>query len=157
MKNTAQSKGDIVTRNMAKLLLNSLYGKFASNYYDTSTIICKLDEVSDIEKLYDIISITETDSNIVFLTYNTKPVNGKMNNIPDELIRKANHIHTMATEDKNTNIALAATITSHARIILYNLFLEVEKMGGTMIYTDTDSIFASLPESPFNKPFGQFI
>jgi DNA polymerase elongation subunit (family B) len=80
-----------------------------------------------------------------------------MNNIPDELIRKANHIHTMATEDKNTNIALAATITSHARIILYNLFLEVEKMGGTMIYTDTDSIFASLPESPFNKPFGQFI
>ena len=59
-------------------------------------------------------------------------------------------------DSKNTNMGIAAAITSHGRIILYRLFLEVQKMGGTILYCDTDRVFAALPDSPFGKPFGPF-
>ena len=42
-----------------------------------------------------------------------------------------------------TNVALAAAITSKARIKLYKGFKEVEKAGGRILYTDTDSIIAA--------------
>jgi len=56
-----------------------------------------------------------------------------------------------------TNVGLAAAVTSHARIILYKLFEEVIARGGTILYTDTDSIFAQIPSNPFNLPFGPFM
>ena len=42
-----------------------------------------------------------------------------------------------------TNVALAAAITPKARIKLYKGFKEVEKAGGRILYTDTDSIIAA--------------
>jgi DNA polymerase elongation subunit (family B) len=44
------------------------------------------------------------------------------------------------------NIAVAAAIASKARIKLYEAQLEVQKHGGRLLYSDTDSIFAA-----FNK------
>jgi DNA polymerase elongation subunit (family B) len=42
-----------------------------------------------------------------------------------------------------SNIAIAAAITSKARLKLYEGFLEVINAGGRLIYCDTDSIFAA--------------
>jgi DNA polymerase elongation subunit (family B) len=48
--------------------------------------------------------------------------------------------------DTKANIAIAAAIASKARIKLYEAQLEVQKHGGRLLYSDTDSIFAA-----FNK------
>jgi len=41
------------------------------------------------------------------------------------------------------NIAVAAAITSIARIKLYKTFIDVIKNGGRLLYSDTDSVFAA--------------
>lgn len=43
----------------------------------------------------------------------------------------------------NNNVAVAAAITSKARIKLYRAMMEIENLGGKLLYCDTDSIFAS--------------
>lgn len=45
--------------------------------------------------------------------------------------------------NSKSNIAIAAAITSKARIKLYNAFLEVISHGGRLLYCDTDSIIAA--------------
>lgn len=45
-----------------------------------------------------------------------------------------------------SNVGVAAAVTSKARIKLYEAFLEVNAAGGRVIYCDTDSVFACFPE-----------
>lgn len=42
-----------------------------------------------------------------------------------------------------SNVVLAAQITAKARIKLYKLFLEVQALGGRILYCHTDSVFAA--------------
>lgn len=58
-----------------------------------------------------------------------------------------------------TNVAVAAAITSKARIKLYRGFQAVISNGGRIIYCDTDSIFAAFPinSSVENKYLGDII
>jgi hypothetical protein len=156
IKDEAALKGDAVSRNTAKLLLNTLYGKFARTYYDSTTAIVTKDHLSDLERIYEIHSITHLEGGIIMVNYNNKPLEN-IKDVPKDHIKQAYNQYNIATMDKNTNIAISATITSHGRIILYKLYEEVLARGGVMCYSDTDSVYASLPESPFNKPFGPFI
>lgn len=59
------------------------------------------------------------------------------------------------------NIMIAAAITSKARIKLYRGFMEVQEIGGRLLYCDTDSIFAAFPKDSYrnylNKSFGEII
>lgn len=158
LKDAAQVAGDPVSRNVNKSLLNNLYGKFASSYYQTSTVIVPLDEVCKLEKMFEIVSMTHTDSNLVFVTYYNKPLpNIDRSTVPSQHIDDAFKAYTQATMDKSTNIAIASAISSEGRVMLYKLMMEVQARGGVHCYSDTDSIYAYMPESPFNKPFGPFI
>lgn len=52
------------------------------------------------------------------------------------------------TKTPRSNVALAACITSKARIKLYQAFKDVESSGGRILYCDTDSVFAAFkPEN----------
>ena len=46
----------------------------------------------------------------------------------------------------NSNLVIAASITSKARVRLYRGFMEVIRAGGRLLYCDTDSIIAEFPE-----------
>lgn len=63
------------------------------------------------------------------------------------------------TEKSVSNITIAAAITSKARIKLYRGILEVQKNGGRILYTDTDSIIAAFKKNEYksklNKHFGE--
>lgn len=155
IKDQASIRGDAVTRNTAKLLLNTLYGKFARRYYQSSTSIVTEDQLQEIEQLYEVQSITHLDNGMIMVNYNNKPIANSP--LPKDVVDRAFKNYNISTIDKNTNMAIAATITSHGRIILYNLYEEVIERGGKICYSDTDSVYAYLPESPFNKPFGPFI
>lgn len=42
---------------------------------------------------------------------------------------------------RNINYALPVFITAYSRVVLYELFKKISKIGGKIIYTDTDSVY----------------
>lgn len=55
-------------------------------------------------------------------------------------------------KEKNvSNVSISASITAKARIKLYKGMMEVMKVGGRIIYTDTDSIIASFKKEDMRK------
>lgn len=59
------------------------------------------------------------------------------------------------TSKTKANVAISAAITSKARVKLYKAFMDVEKNGGRVLYTDTDSIFAAYKYNPINETHGE--
>lgn len=51
----------------------------------------------------------------------------------------------------NTNVAIASNITSLARVKLHRLIANIEKLGGTIYYCDTDSVMTDLKISDFDE------
>ena len=155
IKNEARETGDTVTRAIAKLLRNSLYGKFAASYHDNTSKIVSDDELAFYERNYEINASYNIDNNHWLITYNTKPLN------PSRLIEP--HIQEVKNKlnvfeaPKPVNIAIRSAITSYGRIILYKLWIDVINQGGTLLYSDTDSVFAAFDEAPYGKTFNGFV
>lgn len=80
-----------------------------------------------------------------------------------EKITKINGIYLgYKKKEKNiSNILISSSITSKARIKLYNGMEEVRRIGGRVLYTDTDSIIAAFNKKNYkknlNKKFGEVV
>lgn len=65
------------------------------------------------------------------------------------------------TEKTISNVLVSASVTSKARIKLYKGMMEVLKINGRLLYTDTDSIIAAFKKNEYkniiNKNFGEII
>jgi len=59
------------------------------------------------------------------------------------------------SEEIDSNVCIAAQITSKARIKLYKAFKNVIKEGGRILYTDTDSIFAAFKRDVRGESHGE--
>jgi len=70
-----------------------------------------------------------------------------------EKIIKCNNVYIGYTKkEKNiSNVLISASITSKARIKLYRGMMDVIKIGGRLIYTDTDSIIAAFNKNDYKK------
>lgn len=124
-----------------KLLTNSLYGKFASKYFLTTTEIVKADDISVVKDLYKINSITKVDSQHMIVNHDVKPlINSKFEGT--DLLKGSYDRAAKALADKDLNVAVASAVTAYGRVQLYSLMQEVQERGGTVCYTDTDSVFA---------------
>ena len=100
-------------REIAKLFLNSLYGKFGQKDMQKSYKMARLKDIADKE------IITDKDLEFIIGNYYLKPI---------EKLAIA----------KYSRLDIAMQITSNARIELYNLFKRAEF---DIYYCDTDSIF----------------
>ena len=125
-------------RAIAKLILNSLWGRMGMNENRLNTsIVHDLDILNRIvrDPLLDLSSVRRINDNCVSV------------------------VHRIASMDcvdytNNTNIYVAIFTTAHARIRLFNL---IDKVGSRFVYCDTDSIIykrsliesENLPVSPF--------
>jgi len=111
---------------IAKLLLNSLYGRFGmSQTFDTVKII-KITEINKylkkaLQHQIEISNIIEMDNNML-ISYSNKNI--KSNYVP------------------NINIAIASSITSYARI---HMSQYKNNPNFKLFYTDTDSAFTDRP------------
>ena len=107
-------------RAMAKLCLNSLWGKFGQNPVKSQTLFIKSQE--QLYKLLTNDKLEEVDLNIINGDIVEATYREKRNHIPDQV---------------STNIAVAVFTTSHARLRLYE---QLEVLGEQVLYYDTDSI-----------------
>ncbi len=76
-----------------------------------------------------------------------------------EKIAKINNIYLIYTKKEKSisNITIASSITSKARIKLYRGMMEVIKEGGRLLYTDTDSIIAAFKKNIYKKKLNKYI
>jgi DNA polymerase elongation subunit (family B) len=109
----------------AKLIINSLYGRLGMRQPESASIFINRKNISQFKQKDIISEKILNDISLLEITINNK-------NKENLEIKKI----------KN-NIALAAAITSKARIKLYQAQQEVIESGGNLLYSDTDSVFAS--------------
>ena len=106
---------------LSKLLLNSQWGRYAMNTHKTK---CKF--IKNPHELFDIIYNSQ---------YNVKDIIFPNDNIGLCFYTDKTELHWGSNQ---TNVVLAAFVTSQARLKLYS---EFEKFGKNVVYFDTDSIF----------------
>ncbi|KAE8580551.1 hypothetical protein XENTR_v10024459 [Xenopus tropicalis] len=124
-------------RQIAKLFLNSLWGKFGQKSNLPSTCI-----ITDPDVLFKYAFLPQYEvSSLDFLDDDTVMLNWK-------------YAKECGTFSRNTNIFIACFTTAYARLELYDL---LHKLDERCLYHDTDSvIFVSKP-GDWNPPLGDYL
>jgi DNA polymerase elongation subunit (family B) len=120
-------------------MINSLYGRMGMNNLDNYSFFIKEEDLDKYLNL-DILSIKKIN-NMVLL-------NVEINN-------KIKDFNIKIKKDIKKNISIASAITSKSRIKLYRAQKEVIKNNGRILYSDTDSIFASFNRDVSNEKHGE--
>lgn len=119
---------------ICKFIINSVYGRLGMSEITTETRFFNIERYEIFRKKNEERIVRENWVNkIVFVEYERKK----------------------KTESLNSNVILAAAITSKARVKLYKGFKSVIKGGGRILYCDTDSIFAAFNRNVDNLRFGE--
>lgn len=125
-------------KTFGKLMINSLYGRLGMREISTQSLFLNKDSFNYYSNNYKIIDYTEINN--FFLT-RIKIC---------EKFRKNHNIQ----KTKN-NISIASSITSKARIKLYKAQQSVILNKGRLLYSDTDSIFASYDKNVLGQRHGE--
>jgi hypothetical protein len=128
-------------KTFGKLMINSLYGRFGMDLKDVANFFAKDDML---KKLY------KKGINIIRI----KKVN-EIFYIEAEICEKLKKIIKIPKQKQKSNVSLSSAISSKARIKLYKAQEDVKLSGGRILYSDTDSIFASYKENVDNRKFGE--
>ncbi|CAB3995510.1 Retrovirus-related Pol poly from transposon 412 [Paramuricea clavata] len=124
-------------RALAKLMLNSFWGKFAQRPNMTKVKI-----MSDPAEYFDLLSsdqINVTDANF----------------INDELIEvHFENVDEFVEADGKTNVVIAAFTTAHARLKLYGV---LEQLNRRVLYFDTDSVIYVSKEDEWEPTTGSYL
>lgn len=114
---------------ISKLLMNSLYGRFAMDPHLLNHQI--VSEIDNSQPYEDIIELS--DSKYLITYYNEKD-----------------------NQSMNINIAIGLSVTAYARIIM-SIFKNNPELTGKVYYTDTDSLFCEneLPDNYVGKELGK--
>lgn len=131
-------------KQLAKLMLNSLWGKFAERTHNTYyKVIKKQEEMLGMELKWD-----RGDIDVVYRhAYN----DGTLIMVYKELNQKA------LFEDgqrQQTNVALASFVTAWGALILWE---QMHLLGDRVLYHDTDSIIYERSPSAYNIPLGKYL
>nr|AGA14231.1 truncated DNA polymerase [Rhizophagus irregularis] len=143
MKISAQKEGLPTIRNIAKLLMNSMYGRFGMH---TGLVHQKFMEPRQLDYITEhfeilseipfgellLVSYTLKDPTVI----GTKRLASTLKRFVDSL-------------PGNTNVAIAAAVTAYSRIIINTYKLKALELGLEIYYSDTDSLVVNgtLPEN----------
>ena len=139
--NLRVSSKSYAMKDIAKLLLNSLYGRFGMKSFIESTKFIKEKELEEYKKKYEI-------NNIIYIGNNFYSISG----IKRSITKKDLYKNSIDTE---TAIQIASAITAYSRIFMYD-FKNIK--GNECYYTDTDSIFVKkkLDDKYIGNSLGEF-
>jgi hypothetical protein len=130
-------------KQLAKLMLNSLWGKFAeSGGYAIHKVINSSDEYREMEERWD---AGEIDINFRMQCLNGDVVINYRNIDDDE--EKFAHL-------SRTNVALASFVTAWGALILWE---QMDLLGKRVLYHDTDSIVYEYDPALYNIPVGKYL
>jgi hypothetical protein len=154
IKINAEKEGNNAKRTTAKLVLNSLYGRFGLKYepYKIDFVDSSIaDQISINHEIFDRLYI---DNNIDFIKYTTAP-SELLKEINREEYNKLKNKTDLDGEHVVRALTISAMITSYASILM-NPFLNMA--DNPCYYTDTDSLFTKYPleDKYVGKELGKF-
>ncbi|XP_054279219.1 uncharacterized protein LOC128997605 [Macrosteles quadrilineatus] len=124
-------------RSLAKLMLNSFWGKFGQRENQTKATI-----VRDPKTLFKMFSSPEIDVNRVQI-------------VNDEVVVVSwEYIEEVGEPLRNVNVVLAAYTTAQARLKLYE---HLDSLGGQVLYYDTDSVLYVYKGGLYRVPTGDYL
>lgn len=126
---------------IAKLILNSLYGRFGMKIFAEATKFINISQVRELKKNYIIKNVQYLGNNLYTVSVQKKSDNDK------DLYKNS--------IDTETAVQIASAVTAYARLYMYK-FKNIK--GNECYYTDTDSIFVQnkIDESLVNDDIGKF-
>lgn len=133
MKVTAQQEGKPTIRNLAKLLMNSMYGRFGMHTTLEQTALVNNEEYLQYNKSFSILS------EIHFNDFKLINYIQDFDKLGDPKINKLLKQYFIALTQR-TNVAIAAAVTAYSRIIINQLKLTAINLGAELFYSDTDSL-----------------
>ncbi|POG53951.1 DNA polymerase B [Rhizophagus irregularis DAOM 181602=DAOM 197198] len=142
MKIEAQRNSQPTIRNLAKLLMNSMYGRFGMHPTLTAHGIYTSKQMNQITPAWIVQNaINFGELSLVTLLLNK---NWILENQGVEGLIK--HLTNLGN---NTNVAIAAAVTAYSRMIINQYKLDALKLGLNLFYSDTDSLILDgpLPEN----------
>ena len=137
--NEIRNKGNDY-KTFGKLMINSLYGRFGMDDNNEYSFFCNVDKLKYYEKKINIISYSKINN--IYL----------INCLNDYKLKKE---FNLSFKKEKSNVAIASCITSKARIKLHRAQKDVISGGGRLLYSDTDSIFASYNKNVDNEKHGE--
>jgi DNA polymerase type B, organellar and viral len=124
-------------RSLAKLMVNSFWGKFAQRSNLTKTNYIR--DPSDYFKLHDDPTIEVLDA--FFIS-------------EDIVMVQHNNIEGFIKDSSHSNLAIAAFTTTYARLKLYDL---IDSLGDQVLYYDTDSVVYTTKPGQLDPKTGSFL
>lgn len=141
---------------------SAIYGDFYDNFLEN--FIDKNDKIRELGGLYK--QIGKNNNNTFYGRLGMHPLktseiitSEKVKNYISMSVINGVKVYKTEQEKAFSNVSISAAITAKARIKLYKGFIEVIKIGGRLLYCDTDSIIAAFHkknyENMLNKQFGE--
>jgi len=146
-----QNAKDVVTRNISKLLLNSLYGKFGMKEIDSNMKILPIDKALELEQTNYVDYMFPLNSQFAIVKYRGRLPNEarqlfmdkELNiNVPEWTTKELSSGNVKGVQ---SSIPIASAIASYAAA---SMFKYMNIKGNNLIYMDTDS---AVLEKPLSK------
>ena len=136
---------------VAKLMMNSLYGRFGLKNEQTRSTFVDKEEFNKIVEEHEIDKFHEYDENNYYVEYKKVPA-PKLTGWSAEFFKKV-LVNEQEKQGIKSSISIAAAITSYGRITMYKFIVRPD-----CHYTDTDSIVLStkLDDEHVNNNLGGF-
>lgn len=135
MKIEGQVNKQPTIRNLAKLLMNSMYGRFGMHTDYIRHGFLNDSQIANLAQFYQILSVLGLgDLNLVTYTLNHNSIQLGLKGF-DPTYEKF-----MDGLPSNTNVAIAAAVTAYSRMIINDFKLKALSQGLELYYSDTDSL-----------------
>jgi hypothetical protein len=147
MKVEAQLNNQPTIRNIAKLLMNSLYGRFGMHTDDLKHAILNETQIFKLSKTY-IIKDQIPLGSLSLVSYTLNDLSKDFGSNPTKMLSQF-----VQGLPGYTNVAIAAAVTAYSRIIINQYKLDALNLGLEIFYSDTDSLVVNgaLPENVVNS------
>jgi len=107
-----------------KQKLNTCFGKFSSNFYNSKTdIVSSQNQLEVLASKHEIIALDQITPSTLSVTYSMQ----------------------QRSNNQSTNLYIASHINSFARIFIYKSMMSLVEKGAKIFAVDTDAIMYSLP------------
>lgn len=139
-------------RTVAKLFLNSLWGKFGQNSNQPQTVI-----ITDRQDLVDLLNNRDYTIKDIRV-HNDEMIEVTYQYIVPDVAEGQDELIDMRKPRDQTYVAIAVFTTSHARIKLHRRIMQVFRAGGRVLYYDTDSVaYACKDDFPLQADKHKFL
>jgi hypothetical protein len=142
MKVQAQLNKQPTIRNLAKLLMNSMYGRFGMHITDLKYAFLNEAQIFQIAKNY----VIKDQISFGALSLVSFTLNELSKNVGSNSSKRLSQF--VKGLPGNTNVAIAAAVTAYSRMIINQYKLDALNLGLELYYSDTDSLVVNNPLPP---------